>query len=213
MASRLLRSAILLPPAGAALVVAYAALHVRFPAADVSRLCVSIAAALLLVNLIAWVARDGHRFGREERLLAFLVFGAVVGGYYAGGQAIAEAEFDTIVHIQQRELVETTLQLSHEIAAFVDLRTRVAPPRPGPLTWERDEAAWFEFEQQTADLYAHRFSQRVRKARADFTFRSLRDRDLDAFYQSPLNAFQMRVIGERLAVLAARLQRADAAEK
>jgi hypothetical protein len=193
----------------AALAIAFAALHLRPPAADVSRLCVSIAAGLLLLNLVAWVARDGDRFGREERLCAFLVFAAVAIGYLISRQTVAEDEFDHLVDVQQRELVETTLQLSREIVALVDGRALVAPPRPAPETWERDEAAWLAFEQATSDAYRRRFFLRVRKARADLTFRNIRDRDLDAFYQSPANAFQIRAVGERLAVLADRLHRAE----
>ena len=202
------RSAVLLPPAGAALALAYAALHMRTPAPDVARLCVTIAAGLLLVTLTAWVARDGHRFGREERLSAFLVFAAVTVGYSTSRQAIAEDEFDAIVLSQQHELEQTTAQLSREIIAFVDGRSRMAPPPPRPETWEQDEAIWLAFEQQTVAAYVPRFSSRVRRARAGLTFRNIRDRDLDAFYQAPASSFQIRVVGERLGVLADRVRRA-----
>src|SRR5262249_17382810 len=59
----LLRTAVLLPPASAALGLAFAAAHVRPPAGDVARLCIAMAVGLLLVNLFAWAARDGARFG------------------------------------------------------------------------------------------------------------------------------------------------------
>jgi hypothetical protein len=199
----------MLPPAGAALALAFAAVHLRTPAPDVARLCVQISGGLVLVNLVAWVAREGDRFGREERLWAFVVFAAVAMGYYLSMQAIAEREFDAIVQVQQRELVETSVQLSRELDAFVDGRLRAAPARPtAPDTWDRDQAAWTGFEQDTSAAYAARFARRVRLARAELTFRNLRDRDLDAFYRSPMNAFQVRVVAQRLAVLADRLRRA-----
>jgi hypothetical protein len=85
----------------------------------------------------------------------------------------------------------------------------MAPPRPhAPATWDHDEAIWSDFERGTVDGYSQRFARRVRTTRAGLTFRNLRDRDLDAFYQQPGNAFQIRIVGERLGVLADRLQRA-----
>ena len=40
-----------------------------------------------------------------------------------------------------------------------------------------------------------------------FSLRGLTDRDLDAFYRRPSNAFQIGVIARRLPVLAHRLER------
>jgi hypothetical protein len=40
-----------------------------------------------------------------------------------------------------------------------------------------------------------------------FWLRRLTDRDLDAFYERPANAFQIGVIARRLTVLAHRLER------
>ena len=37
--------------------------------------------------------------------------------------------------------------------------------------------------------------------------RGLRDRDLDAFYRRPTNAFEINVVAEKLAALAHRLER------
>jgi hypothetical protein len=191
--------------------MALAAVQVRPPAPDVARLCIATGGGLLLVNLIAWVARDGARFGREERLCAFAIFAAVSMGYYLAREAIAETQFDYIVAAQQHELVDTASQLSREIGAYLDGRVRLAPPRPHmPETWERDEAAWMAFERETVTGYTQLFSRRVRLARAALTFRNLRDRDLDALYQGAGNTFQIRIVGERLAVLADRLQRAIA---
>ena len=204
----LLRTAVLLPPASAALGLAFAATHVRPTAGDAARLCVAMAAGLLLVNLFAWAARDGARFGREQRLLAFVVFAAVAMGAHFAREGIAEREFDTIVDQQRQQLAGSAADLSREIIAYVNGRARLAPPPPqAAATWEDDEARWAEFDAETVVGYAPRFARRVGTARAALTFRSLRDRDLDALYQQPRSAFEIRMIGERLGVLAERLQR------
>jgi len=208
MARPLLRTAVLLPPASVALGLAIAASQVRPPAGDVARLCVAMAAGLLLVNLFAWAAREGARFGREQRLLAFVVFAAVAMGAHFAREGIAEREFDTIVDQQRQQLAGSAADLSREIIAYVNGRARLAPPPPqAAATWEHDEARWAEFDAETVVGYAARFARRVGTTRAALTFRSLRDRDLDALYQQPHNAFEIRMIGERLGVLAERLQR------
>jgi len=204
----LLRAAVLLPPASAALGLAFAAIHRHPPAGDMARLCVAISAGLLLVNLFAWAARDGARFGREERLLAFVAFAAVAMGVYFAREGIAEREFDTIVDQQRKQLAESAADLSREIIAYVNERARLAPPPPqAAVTWEPDEARWTAFDAETVVGYAERFTRRVGTARAALTLRNLRDRDLDALSQQPHNAFEIRMIGERLGLLAERLQR------
>jgi hypothetical protein len=115
---------VLLPPASAALGLAFEAIHVRPPAGDVARLCLAMAAGLLLVNLFAWAPRDGARFGLEQRLLAFTAFAAVTMGVYFARESIAEREFDTIVDQQRQQLVESAAGLSREIIAYVDGRAR-----------------------------------------------------------------------------------------
>jgi hypothetical protein len=166
-----------------------------------------MAAGLLLVNLFAWAARDGARFGREQRLVAFVVFAAVAMGAHFALEAIAEREFDTIVDQQRQQLAGSAADLSREIIAYVNGRARLAPPPPqAAATWEHDEARWAEFDAETVVGYA-RFARGVGTTRAALTFRSLRDRDLDALYQQPRSAFEIRMIGERLGVLAERLKR------
>jgi hypothetical protein len=210
----LLRTSVLLPPASAALGLAFAAIHVRPPAGDVARLCIAVAAGLLLVNLFAWAARDGARFGREQRLLAFVGFAAVAMGVYFARQGIAEREFDTIVDQQRQQLADSAADLSREIIAYVNGRASSAPPPPqSPATWEHDEARWAEFDAETVTGYAPRFARRVATTRAALTLRNLRDRDLDVLYQQPRNAFEIRMIGERLGVLAERLRRSIAPTK
>jgi hypothetical protein len=183
-------------------------MHLRPPAGDVARLSIGVAAGLLLVNLFAWAARDGARFGREERLLAFVAFATLAMGVYFAREGIAEREFDTIVDQQRQQLAESAAGLSREIIAYVNGRASSAPPRPqAAATWDQDEARSAEFDAETVAGYAARFARRVGTTRAALTFRSLRDRDLDALSQQPHNAFEIRMIGERLGVLAERLQR------
>jgi hypothetical protein len=173
-----------------------------------------MAAGLLLVNLFAWAARDGARFGREQRLLAFVAFAAVAMGVYFARERIAEREFDTIVDQQREQLAESATDLSREIIAYVNGRARLAPPPPqAAATWEYDEARWAGFDAETVVGYAARFARRVGTTRAALTLRNLRDRDLDALYQQPRNAFEIRVIGERFGVLAERLQRSIETKK
>jgi hypothetical protein len=180
---------------------------------DIARTCIAIGAGILLLNLVAWAARDGARFGREERLCAFLIFAAVTVGYLLARQTVSEDEFDALVDAQQHDLAESASQLSREIVAYVDARAGLAPPRPQhPATWDSDSAAWADFERETVAGYLQRFSRRVRATRAQMTFRNLRDRDLDTFYQQPGNTFQIRVVGERIGELATRLQRALASQ-
>ena len=170
----LLRTAVLLPPASAALGLAFAAIHLRPPAGDVARLCVAVAAGLLLVNLFAWAARDGARFGREQRLLAFVAFAAVAMGIYFAREGIAEREFDTNVDQQRQQLAESAADLSREIIAYVNGRARLAPPPPqAAATWEHDEARWAEFDAETVVEYAPRFARRVGATRAALTLRGL----------------------------------------
>jgi hypothetical protein len=137
-----------------------------------------------------------------------MAFAAVTMGVYFARESIAYREFDTIVDQQRQQLVESAAGLSREIIAYVDGRARLAPPPPqAAATWEYDEARWAEFDAETVVGYAARFARRVGTTRAALTFRSLRDRDLDSLYQQPRNAFEIRMIGERLGVLAERLQR------
>jgi hypothetical protein len=63
------------------------------------------------------------------------------------------------------------------------------------------------YEQDTSTLFEADFGPQVRQTREMFSLRGLTDRDLDAFYRRPSNAFQIEVIARRLLVLAHRLER------
>ena len=82
---------------------------------------------------------------------------------------------------------------------FLRARADTAPPRPRPATWERDEEAVLRYEQDTALLFEAQFGPQVRRIREMFSLRGLIDRDFEAFYRDPSNAFQIGVVSRRLA--------------
>jgi len=201
------RWAVILPGVSAAVVFASLAVRAEPPAPDVAARCATAAAILLLIKMIAVVARSKADAGREARLLTFVVFVAIVMGWFGAERAIADAAFDYQVRAQKAALVSSARDLSREVLAFVESRRRLAPPRPRPATWDADEAAWFRFETGTAEQYNRRFGARVRVAHDLMTLRGMRDADFDAFYRLPANDFQMDVVSRKLALLADRLAR------
>jgi hypothetical protein len=148
-----------------------------------------------------------ERLGRPGRLSAVVVLLATGMGWYGGRQWVHEKYFDYMVTQQKTTLELDSIELSGEIANFLHARARTAPPRPRPATWERDETAVLRYEQETSLLFEAQFGQQVRRTRDMYSLRGLRDRDLDAFYRRPANAFQIDVVSRRLAVLAHRLER------
>ena len=184
-----------------------AALRVTPPAFDVARSCIAIIAILLAVKVLAWVAVAGARFGREERLLAFVMLAACGLGWIGAGQWIEERAFDYRAAQQKNELMRALRDTSIRITEICDARDRVAPPHPRPATWQRDEEAFDRFESETVEAYERRFGASVRTAHDLASLRGLRDRDLDAFFRHPANEFQMRVIAKKLDVFATKLGR------
>jgi hypothetical protein len=81
----------------------------------------------------------------------------------------------------------------------------LAPPAPRPATWDRDVEAFALFESETNRLFERRFGAQVRVAHDMLTLRGVRNRDFDNFYRSPANDFQIRVVAEKLAFLATKL--------
>ncbi len=183
------------------------ALRMRVPAFGVARSCVAIVAVLLAAKVLAWVAADGAAFGREERLLAFVMLAACGLGWLGAGEWIEERAFDYRAAEQKAELIRALHDTAVELTQFVDARTRVAPPRPQPATWQRDVDTFDRFEEETVVLYERRFGPGVRAAHDLASLRGLRDRDLDAFFRHPSNEFQMRVIAKKLDGFAATLGR------
>jgi len=157
--------------------------------------------------MIAVVARLREGGTREARLLTFVVFVAIVMGWFGAERAVADAAFNYQVHAQKTALVAASRDLSREILAFVDARHRLVPPQPRPATWDEDVAAWLRFEGESARIYNRRFGARVRTAHDLLTLRGMRDADLDAFYRAPDSEFQMTIVARRLTGLADRLAR------
>ena len=191
----------------ASLVLAYA-LRLDQPAFDVVQSCVSIVAILLAAKILAWVAVSGAGFGREERLIAFVMLASAALGWIGAGEWVDERAFDFRAAQQKAELARALHDTSFRITEFCDARDRMAPPRPRPATWQQDVDAFERFETDTVSAYERRFGARVRAAHDLASLRGLRDRDLDAFFRHPANEFQMRVIAKKLdtfsAVLAKR---------
>ena len=190
-----------------AVVFLVAALRLTPPVFDVARSCVAIVAILLAAKVLAWVAVSGAGFGREERLLAFVMLAACGLGWIGAGQWIEERAFNYRVAQQKQELMRALRDTAVRLTEFCAARDRVAPPRPRPATWQRDEDAFDRFESETVDAYERRFGPRVRAAHDLASLRGLRDRDLDAFFRHPANEFQMRVIAKKLDGFATKLAR------
>jgi hypothetical protein len=175
------------------------------PAADVSTWCFGAAAALLTLKLLYWIATSAGTFGRPDRLAAFVMFAAIAIGWQVSMQWLHEQQFDYLVAVQNTDLKLTAAQLSASILAFVAERARHAPHRPRPATWNQDEAAFFLYETEMVEAFERQFGKQTRVAHDVFRQIGLRDRDLDAFYAHPANAFQMRVVALKLGALAARV--------
>ncbi len=182
----------------AATATAVYALRIDPPAFDVARSCATIAAVLLAARVLTWVAVSGAAFGREERLLAFVMLAAVALGWIGSGDWMEERAFDYRAAQQKADLMQTLHETSLRITQFCNARDRLAPPRPRPATWQEDVDAFDRFESETVRAYERRFGARVRAVHDLASLRGLRDRDLDAFFRHPANEFQMRVIAKKL---------------
>jgi len=168
------------------------------PAFDVARLSVTIISVVAAAKVLVWVGVSGATFGREERLLAFVMLASVALGWIGAGESIGDRAFDYRASEQKAELARTLHDTSVRLTQFCNARDRQAPPRPSPATWQRDMDALDRFESDTVRAYERRFGARVRAAHDLASLRGLRDRDLDAFFRHPANEFQMRVIAKRL---------------
>src|SRR5262249_19865492 len=144
---------------------------------------------------------------REERLFTFVAFAAIVLSWIAVQEQIGEIAFNYQVTTQTQALIVSTRNLAHETLSLVDMRLRETPPPPQQGSWEADLEARARFEAETVRIFEHRLGDEVRTVHDLLTLRNLRDRDLDAFYRRPANAFQIRVIGQRLESVADRLER------
>jgi hypothetical protein len=174
------------------------ALRQNQPAFDVARTCASIIAVIVAAKVLAWVAVAGATFGREERLLAFVMLASVALGWIGAGESIDERAFDYRAAQQKADLMGALHDTAVRITQFCNARDRLAPPRPRPATWQQDVDALDRFESETVGAYERRFGARVRAAHDSASLRGLRDRDLDAFFRHPANEFQIRIIAKKL---------------
>jgi len=204
---------IVVPGLAAAVVCAGFAMRMQPPAVTVAARSATAAASLLMAKLLVWVVRSGDRFQREERLVTFVIFAAIVLSWIGVQERISEAAFDYQVTVQTRALIASARNLSRELQGFVDERQREAPPPPKPASWEADTLVRERFDTETVVDYEQRFGAQVRTAHDLLTFRNMRDRDLEAFYRRPANTFQMLVISEKLVFLAEKLERESQAHR
>ena len=184
------------------------ALRQNQPAFDVAGTCVSIIAIIIAAKVLAWVAVAGATFGREERLLAFVMLASVALGWIGAGERIDERAFDYRAAQQKAEFTQALHDTSVRILQFCSARDRVAPPHPRPATWQQDVDNFDRFESETVRAYERRFGARVRAAHDLASLRGLRDRDLDAFFRHPANEFQIKVIAKKLDGFSEKLARA-----
>lgn len=195
------------PPVAALIAFGEAGARFAPPAIEVAIWSFGAAAVLLTLKLLSWIAASYASFNRQTRLAAFVMLMAIAGGWYAADNWVHERQFDYIVSAQNAEFRSSTAQLSASILAFVAERTRHAPPPPRPATWEQDQAAFARYETEMVEEYERRFGKAARIAHDVLRQLGVRDRDLDVFYAHPANAFQMRIVGTKLAALSARVPR------
>jgi hypothetical protein len=193
--------------AGCAAVAATAA-ALTPPAVAIADRYLTLTAILFGATIVTAAATAKRRLGREQRLGAVVLLLVAIGCSYAARLWVHEKQFDYLVGAQQRQLELAAVELAGDIENFVRERAAQAPPAPSPDTWDRDVATMLAFEDETSRRFERRFGGQVRRTRELFALEGLTDRDLDAFYRAPANAFQIGVVATRLAGLAHRLARA-----
>jgi hypothetical protein len=193
--------------AGCAAVAATAA-ALTPPAVAIADRYLTLTAILVGATIVTAAATAKRRLGREQRLGAVVLLLVAIGCSYAARLWVHEKQFDYLVGAQQRQLELAAVELAGDIENFVRERAAQAPPAPSPDAWDRDVATMLAFEDETSRRFERRFGGQVRRTRELFALEGLTDRDLDAFYRAPANAFQIGVVATRLAGLAHRLARA-----
>jgi len=176
------------------------------PAVAIADQYLTLAALCAIVAVIAIVLTSWREFERPQRLAAFVMLVATGMSWYAARVSVHERQFDYLVASQKTALRLEATELSGDIVNFLRQRALSAPPHPAPATWDRDVAAVLRYEEQDIELFDQMFGPQVRRTRQLFDLEGLTDRDLDAFYRHPANAFQMNIIAQKLAALARRLR-------
>jgi hypothetical protein len=192
---------------GGLVMVSVVAARLTPPASNISDRYATIAAIVIAATVLTTLVFARERLDRGGRLLAVVVLLVTGMTWYSGRLWVHEKYFDYLVAQQKTALDLHSIELSGDIVNFLRERARAAPPRPKPATWERDVSAVLAYEQETSQRFEEVFGPQVRQTRQMLAQRGLIDRDLDAFYRRPANAFQIDIIARRLAVLAHRLER------
>jgi hypothetical protein len=192
---------------GGLLMVTVAADTLTPPASAMADRYSTFAGILIAATVLTTVVVAGNRLERPGRLMAVAVLLTTGVAWYSGRLWVHEKQFDYIVEQQKTELELRTVELSGDVLNFLRQRRLTAPQHPSPASWERDVDAVLGYEEETATLFDAQFGLQVRRIRDLMALRGLRDRDLDAFYRRPTNAFEINVVAEKLAALAHRLER------
>ena len=190
---------------GGLVMVAIVAARMSPPASAIADRYSTFAAILAVATLITVLVLA--KLDRPGRLLAVVLLLVTGMGWYSSRLWVHEKYFDYLVAQQKTSLDLGCIELAGDIANFLRERAGHAPPRPQPATWERDMDALLRYEQETSALFDAEFGAQVRRTRQMMAMRGFVDRDLDAFYRRPANAFQITVVATRLAALAHRLEK------
>jgi hypothetical protein len=177
------------------------------PASAIADRYSTLAGILIAATVVTTLVVAGDRLERPGRLMAVVVLLTTGVAWYSGRLWVHEKQFDYIVAQQKTDLELRAVELSGDIVNFLRERRLTAPPHPSPPTWERDVEAVLGYEQETSALFDAQFGLQVRRIRDLLSLRGLRDRDLDAFYRRPANAFEIGIVAEKVAALARRLER------
>ena len=193
--------------AGACAAVALGASALWPPAVAIADRYLMLAALFAIVAVIAIGSTSWREFARPQRLAAFVMLVAIGMSWYAARLSVHERQFDYLVASQKTALRLQATELSGDIVNFLRQRALSAPRHPAPATWDRDVAAVLQYEAEDVELFDRMFGPQVRRTRQLFDLEGVADRDLDAFYRHPANAFQINIIAQKLAALARRLTR------
>lgn len=102
-----------------------------------------------------------------------------------------------------RGLKGRAVSLSSQIAHFLIDRYRSEPALPANIyTFKEDANKFLSYFKDTMNQYSLKFGSEAVKVRNEFANKKLRDTELDNYYQHPTTPVEIRIIAERLQVLA-----------
>ena len=178
------------------------------PAGAIADRYSTLAAILIAATVLTTLVASHERLDRPGRLAAVVVLLATGMAWYSGRQWVHEKYFDYLVAQQKTDLELRSVELSGDIANF--LRARAGRRRRrgrGRRHGNATKTPCFATSRRRRCCSRPSSARRCGRTREMFSLRGLTDRDLDAFYRRPSNAFQIGVVARRLAVLAHRLER------